>query len=692
VGVNKVEFYVDDSLKIVNMSAPYTYSLNTTQLAEGAHTIMVKAFDAAGNNSSAQVLINVDNIVADTVAPVVSAFSLPATAASLTVAITAFTAADNIGVTGYLVTESATKPAAGAAGWSASAPTSYTFASAGAKTLYAWAKDAADNVSASKSASVTITLPDTIAPSVPTNLVATAVSASQINLSWIAATDNVGVTGYRIYRNGAQIATTAQTSYANTGLAAATAFTYKVAAYDAAGNVSAQSAQVTATTNAQPPTVSITSPRSGVTIKNTITVSVSAASTLAISKVELYMDSTLVGTDTASPYSFSWNTTKTSNGTHVLTAKAYDAAGTVGTSASVSVNVRNPKVKATLTLAPSAAFSVKALNAMSSDMSEAIFAITVDRAGEPNFPTSDSFQGIVSLPSGNKTLTLSRLGSDDSRYYIKTASGSFSAQDFSALGGSAMTITINGQEFDAEGIANAVLAGLGGAVMDSQGLSLVVVPPNRITSDAQINIAAPTLDGATRRETALKQQSLKGLDAGREIMFTSSGTLASAIVVLPFDPALLPSGLGLDRVRVAYFNPATGAWEVQEKATVVGNTVQTVVNHFSLYAPVALLPSATPGLRNAYAYPNPAIRDQVPTIRAFMGELSRLEVTIFDVAGNLVHSGSVTGAPTGVLNGEFYYDYPWAGRIASGTYYAVMHGKAANGATVRARAQFAVVR
>jgi hypothetical protein len=404
------------------------------------------------------------------------------------------------------------------------------------------------------------------------------------------------------------------------------------------------------------------------------------------------MDGTLVGTDTASPYSFSWNTTKTTNAAHTLTAKAYDAAGTVGTSASVKVTVRNPKVKATLTLAPSAAFTVNALTAMSTSMSEAIFALTVDRAGEPNFPTSDSFQGVVSLPSGNKTLTLSRLGTDDSRYYVKTASGAFSAQDFSALGGSAMTITVNGQEFDAEGIANAVLAGLGGAVTDSQGLSLVVVPPNGITSDGQINIAAVSQDGETRRAEALKKQGLKSLDAGRDISFAGLGTLASAIVVLPFNPALLPSGVGTDRVRVAYFNATTGTWEVMDKATVVGNTVQAVVNHFSLYAPVALLPNATPGLRNAYAYPNPAIRDQVPTIRAFMGELTRLEVTIFDVSGNLVHSGSMTGAPTGVLNGEFYYDYAWNGKIASGAYYAVMHGKAANGATVRAKAQFAVVR
>ena len=94
----------------------------------------------------------------DTTPPTVTAFSIPSTASTLLVPITTFTATDNVGVTGYLVTESSSKPTSATAGWSALPPTSYTFASAGSKTLYAWAEDAAGNVSASLSASVTITL------------------------------------------------------------------------------------------------------------------------------------------------------------------------------------------------------------------------------------------------------------------------------------------------------------------------------------------------------------------------------------------------------------------------------------------------------------------------------------------------------------------------------------------------------
>lgn len=90
--------------------------------------------------------------------------------------------------------------------------------------------------------------PDTTPPSVPANLTATAASTSQINLSWTASTDNVGVAGYDIYRNGAYLASVTGTSYNNTGLAMGTTYSYQVLAYDAAGNDSALCAAKNETT------------------------------------------------------------------------------------------------------------------------------------------------------------------------------------------------------------------------------------------------------------------------------------------------------------------------------------------------------------------------------------------------------------------------------------------------------------
>ncbi len=98
---------------------------------------------------------------ADTTAPTITSFTIPDSSTSLTVPINSFTATDNVGVTGYMVTTSSTAPSASSASWLTSAPTSYTFAASttsGTKTLYAWAKDAAGNVSTSVSASVTLSL------------------------------------------------------------------------------------------------------------------------------------------------------------------------------------------------------------------------------------------------------------------------------------------------------------------------------------------------------------------------------------------------------------------------------------------------------------------------------------------------------------------------------------------------------
>jgi chitodextrinase len=101
---------------------------------------------------------------------------------------------------------------------------------------------------------------DTSGPTTPTSLTASAVSSSQINLSWTASTDNVGVAGYRIMRAGTQIAlVTSGTTYQNTGLTASTAYSYTVIAYDAAGNSSAASTAASATTQVATPVTTVVS-------------------------------------------------------------------------------------------------------------------------------------------------------------------------------------------------------------------------------------------------------------------------------------------------------------------------------------------------------------------------------------------------------------------------------------------------
>jgi len=97
---------------------------------------------------------------------------------------------------------------------------------------------------------------DTTPPSTPTNLSTTVFSGTIINLSWTASTDNTAVTGYKVFRNGTQVGTTATNSFSDTGLSAATTYTYTVSAFDAEGNTSSLSTSVSVITQSSLPVIS----------------------------------------------------------------------------------------------------------------------------------------------------------------------------------------------------------------------------------------------------------------------------------------------------------------------------------------------------------------------------------------------------------------------------------------------------
>jgi len=247
VGVSNVEFYLNGAIIYASNVAPYTYNWNSTSVANGSYTLIARAYDNAGNiGQSSSVSVTVNNVVPDTTAPIVTGFTIPATSSSLTVPISSFTATDNVGVTGYLVTNTATAPTSSTTGWTASVPTSVTYSSAGSKTAYAWAKDAAGNVSLGRSASVTITL-DTIAPSVSIRVRKDNANPSGVLSVTATATDSVGVNKVEFYVNGvlASTATTAPYVYNwDSNAVANGSYTLIAMAYDAAGNAG-QSGKVT---------------------------------------------------------------------------------------------------------------------------------------------------------------------------------------------------------------------------------------------------------------------------------------------------------------------------------------------------------------------------------------------------------------------------------------------------------------
>lgn len=108
---------------------------------------------------------------------------------------------------------------------------------------------------------------------------------------------------------------------------------------DAAAAVAA-AASYASVGDTQPPSVNVTQPTGG-TVASSITVTVSATDNVGVSRVELYAGSTLIGSSTSAPYSFTWNTLSAANGTVTLTANAYDSANNKGVSTGVNVNVSN---------------------------------------------------------------------------------------------------------------------------------------------------------------------------------------------------------------------------------------------------------------------------------------------------------------------------------------------------------------
>lgn len=181
----------------------------------------------------------------DTVAPTAPTLSASGTTQTTT-NLSWSGATDNVAVTGYDVYRGTTLIGSTAG---------LTFAVSGltASTAYTFnvrSKDAAGNISPNSNTVSITTLaptPDTTAPSAPT-LTASGTTTTSTNLSWSGATDNVGVTGYDVFRNSVLLGSTSSTSFAVTGLTAATTYVFNVRAKDAAGNLSVNSNSVSVTT------------------------------------------------------------------------------------------------------------------------------------------------------------------------------------------------------------------------------------------------------------------------------------------------------------------------------------------------------------------------------------------------------------------------------------------------------------
>jgi chitodextrinase len=362
VGVTGYTVYLNNAV----LARPTETSFSHAGLAPcTTYNYRVSAFDAVPNHSAWTASVAVTTPGADCQAPSVPTGLVVTAVSSTQVNLTWNASADNIGVVGYTVYLNNSVLAH---------TTETTFSHTGltAGTTYNYrvsAYDAIPNHSAwtTPVAVTTPPPPDTQAPSAPANLAANGVSTSQVNLSWSAATDNVGVSGYRVYRDGALVASPAGTTATITGLSASTVYAFTVAALDAAGNASAQSAPLSVTTSSVPDITAPTVPTGLVaTVNSPVNLSWTASTDdVGVAGYRVYRDGALV----ASPVGTTVTITGLSASTvYAFTVAALDAAGNASAQ-SAPLSVTTPPAPDATAPSTPAGLTASALTATSLTLS-----------------------------------------------------------------------------------------------------------------------------------------------------------------------------------------------------------------------------------------------------------------------------------------------------------------------------------
>ena len=309
VGIAEYNIYLNGIRKKKLTETHYTL----TGLAPGTtYTVDVEATDVAGNKSGkASVIV----ATTDETAPTTPS-NLSAQPRENSVALSWTASNDDVGVAGYriFVNDELYKTIG---------TTSVTVSELTASTNYIFsvaAFDAAGNLS--DKTSITVSTTDETAPTQPANLVSQ-ISGTSVLLSWNASTDNVGVSGYRVYVNGQLFETTAETNITITGLNPEIQNTIAVTAFDAAGNQSGKTAIIISVNDQLPPTMP-----SGVNVQpseQSILINWTASTdNIGVAGYNIYINEELQG--------YTNNTNYTVSGLYALTQytlgiEAYDANG-----------------------------------------------------------------------------------------------------------------------------------------------------------------------------------------------------------------------------------------------------------------------------------------------------------------------------------------------------------------------------
>jgi fibronectin type 3 domain-containing protein len=326
VGVSGYTIYRNGA-RLGTVDSSTTSFADATVVSGNTYAYSVDAYDGAGNHSPATSPVSL-TAVSDIQVPTVPGTLTAIASDSSHVALQWSASTDNVSVVGYTVYRNGAELATVTGG------TSYTDATVSPATTYTYtvdAYDAAANHSAA-SAPASATTPsatDSTPPGTPTDVTA-AGSSNDVDLSWSASSDDVGVIGYTVYRNGSVLAVVAApaTAYADFAVSFGVSYSYSVDAFDAAGNHSAQSSPPVSGALVKPiPPDAPTALQASAASYQEVDLSWTApADSVRVSGYVVYRDGAAIGTVTAPTTSFVDSTVAPST-TYSYTIDAFDGGG-----------------------------------------------------------------------------------------------------------------------------------------------------------------------------------------------------------------------------------------------------------------------------------------------------------------------------------------------------------------------------
>ncbi|WP_129125867.1 Ig-like domain-containing protein [Geomonas oryzae] len=355
----------------------------------------------------------------------------------------------------------------------------------------------------------------------PLLLIPAAAFPSTVNLQWDPSTDP-DLAGYRVYyqansaalpfagrgavEGAAPVDVSSSTTASISGLDPGSSYYFAVTAYNSSGAESAYS-NVVQVKEMVPPVVDIAVSSATTTLSGTVSVGVDAHDNVGVTKVELYVDNTLLGTGSTAPCAFNWQTASMPPGQYTLSAKAYDAAGNVGTTEKVVYVAGDTSVPTVTISAPA--------NSKQVSGTVTVTAGATDNIGVTSFALYDNSSLIYAANQGAISYNWNTVAAGNGSHTLVAI-----ASDAAGNAGSS-SVTVN--------VANDVVA----------PTVNLVLPSSPYLKSSSLKVAASAQDNVAvvRMEVYLDGVLLLGTNSGSISATTKVGGGSHTVTVAAYDAA-----------------------------------------------------------------------------------------------------------------------------------------------------------